>query len=262
MKFLSSVLAAAVLSLGAAAPVLSASVTLYDQDFESPAGFVNGAGSGYSDLSQQQVNDLYANQPAGFTFEQAFTVETMLIGGSLAFGSGYSDPGGTFGSYAIGMLGSAQNDLLGLSFNVGDFDFFNFRVDISSIGLHGGPGSPFASASDVPIFRFRLYDNPLGTATVGGGTLLDEGDLTGVASELNVVAPTRGIFSFDASGSTNGNVTLQIDLIQGGYGIMDNFLITASDTAGGGIDVVPVPASLPLLLAGLGGFGLLRRRRG
>ena len=77
-----------------------------------------------------------------------------------------------------------------------------------------------------------------------------------------MVAATRGIFAFDASGSTNGKVTLQVDLIRDGYGIMDNFLITASDSAGGGIDVVPVPASPPPLPAGPGGFGLLRRRRG
>ena len=249
-----------------AAPSLAASVTLYQQDFEAPDGFVNGSGSGYDDLSQQSVNSLYHDQPTGFEFAQTFTVETMLLTGTQAFGTGYSDPGGTFGNYAVGMLCCAQNDLLGLSFDVGSYDFFNFRIDVSSIGVSGGPGSPFASVDDIPWFEFRLYDNPGGGATTGGGLLLDEGDLYGTASALDVVDPTRGTFAFDASGSTDGNVTLQINLRLGGYAIFDNLLITASDEAGGGLGdgdpgVVPLPASLPLLLAGLGAVGLIRRRR-
>ncbi|AFP30760.1 hypothetical protein [Marinobacter sp. BSs20148] len=40
------------LSLGMVATTASAGiVTLYDQDFENPNGFVNGFGSGYDDLS-------------------------------------------------------------------------------------------------------------------------------------------------------------------------------------------------------------------
>ena len=244
-----------------AASAHAASITLYEQDFESPDGFVNGAGSGYSDLSQQQVNALYNNQPAGFSFAQQFTVETMLLTGNQAFGTGYNDPTGQGGNYALGMLGSAQNDLLGLTFNVGSFDFFNFRLDISSVGLHGGPGAPFASAGDVPAFKFTLYDNPTGANTTGSGTVLDEGTLTGTASALDTLDWTTGTFAFNTKDATNGNVTLQLDLISGGYAAFDNFKITASDTAGGGLTPVPLPAGLPLLLAGLGAFGALRLRK-
>ena len=230
----------------------AASITLFDQDFESPNGFINNFGSGYSDLSQQSVNSLYANQPAGFTFAQSFTVETMLLTGTQAFGTGYNDVSGQGGNYALGMLGSAQNDLLGLSFDVGGFDFFNFQIDISSVGLHGGGGAPFASPTDIPQFMFTLFDNPSGAANVGGGTILDMGTLTGVASNLDVLDWTTGTFAFDTSASTNGNVTLQIDLVAGGYAAFDNFKITASDIAGGGLEQVPVPATLSLFLIGLG----------
>jgi hypothetical protein len=247
-KLYANLVAGLIISISTAAQ--STSITLYDQDFESPDGFING--SGYSDLSQQSVNDLYKDQPVGFSFAQTFTVETILLTGTQAFGTGYNDTSGQGGNYALGMLGSAQNDLLGLSFDIGTFDFFNFQIDISSVGLHGGPGSPFATAGDVPEFAFTLFDNPSGTAGVPGtGTVLDSGTLTGVASALDVLSWTTGTFAFDASQSTNGNVTLQIDLVQGGYAAFDNFKITASDQAGGGINDVSVPATISLFSLGL-----------
>lgn len=238
------------------------SVVLYDQDFESPAGFINGAGSGYKDLSQQSVNTLYGNQPAGFTFAQAFTVETALLTGTQAFGTGYSDPSGKGGNYAIGMLSSTQNDLLGLSFNVGTFDFFNFTVDISSLGLDG-PGGPFANAQSVPEIQFTLFDNPTGATTTGGGIILGQANLLGTSSAINTLDWTSGLFSFDTSSSINGNVTLRVDLLSGGYAVMDNFIITASDEAGGGLpgNSVPAPATLALLGLGLAGLGWSRRKR-
>lgn len=241
--------------IGAVGFAHATSITLLDQDFEAPVGYVNNSGSGYSDLSQQSVNSLYANQPAGFVFSQSFTVETMLLTGTQAFGTGYNDLTGQGGNYALGMLGSSQNDLLGLSFDVGAFNFFNFQIDISSVGLHNGPGAPFASANDIPIFNFTLFDNPSGAAGLGGGTVLDTGSLTGVASALDVLDWTTGTFALDTSASTNGNVTLRIDLVSGGYAAFDNFLITASDDAGGGLNPVPVPATISLFLLGLGLFG-------
>lgn len=238
-----------------------ASVTLYDQDFETPSGYINNFGSGYGDLSQQQVNTLYGGQPAGFTFTQQFTVETLLLSGSQAFGTGYDDPGGQGGDYALGMQNRNQDDLLGLSFSVGSFDFFNFQIDISSIGLHGGPGAPIAAASDIPKFVFTLFDNPLGGTGLGSGTVLDQATMTGTASDLDTLEWTTGTFALDASQATNGNVTLRVDLVQGGYAAFDNFLITASDTAGGGLPSVPLPAGVVLLATGLAGLRVLGKKQ-
>lgn len=249
------------LSLLAAAISLAGSanagfVTLYDQDFETPntpPGFSNGYGSGYRDVSQQQVNDLYGNQPAGFAFAQAYTVETVLLRGTRAFGTGYSDPTGKGGNYAAGMLSTTQSDLLGLSFNVGAYGFFNFAIDVSSLGLDG-IGGPFANDHTAPRFRFTLYDNPTGAPNTGSGAILGQGELLGTSSAINTLDWTHGVFSFDTSGATNGNVTLQLDLLEGGYAVFDNFLITASDEAGGGIPAVPVPAALWLFGSGLLGL--------
>lgn len=77
----------------------------------------------------------------------------------------------------------------------------------------------------------------------GGGTVLDQGDVTGAASPLATLDWTEGRFSFDTSAATNGNVTLRLDLPSGGYAAFDNFRISASDTPG-----IPVPASLPPIL--------------
>jgi len=58
-----------------------------------------------------------------------------------------------------------------------------------------------------------------------------------------VIDFTNEIIALDASDSTNGSVTVVLDLVAGGYAGLDNFLIVASDTAGDvGVDpVVPDP---------------------
>ena len=236
---------------------LEAATILYDQNFENPTGFVNDGG----DVNIfRTVNQLYGNQPPGFTFAQNFTVETLLITGTQAFGAGYSDPSGTGGHYALGMLSTTQNDLLGLSFNVGANSFFNFRLDISSIDLSvfGGPFVPVAGT--IPAFQFTLYDNPSGATGLGGGTILDQQQASGTASPRDVFDWTPVLLALDASGTTNGNVTLQIDLLNGGYAAMDNFRIVASDIPGD-VGGVPEPATWTLLSGGVAAFLGVRRWR-
>jgi hypothetical protein len=239
-------------------PFARGAVTLYDQNFENPVGFVNDGG----DVNIfRTVNQLYGNQPPGFTFAQANSVETLRITGTQAFGTGYSDPSGQGGNYALGMLSTVNDDRLGLSFNVGSFQFLNFGLDISSIDLSVF-GGPFVAPGAVPVFRFTLYDNPSGaTGLFGNGTILDQQDAIGTASARNVFDWTEVVLALDATGNTNGNVTLQIDLLQGGYAGMDNFRIVASDVAGD-LGQVPEPSSLAILGIGscLAGLGAIRRR--
>lgn len=249
---LASKLAALALVMPSAAAL--ADTTLYTQNFESPVNFVNDGG----DINIfRTVNDLYGDQPVGFRFAQPFTDETLLVGGTQAFGTGYQDPSGIAGKYVVGMLSDSQNDLLSLSFSAGSFRFVNFSLDISSIDLDrfGGPFVPVGGAA--PVFRFSLFDNPSGTTGLSGnGVLLDSGTATGT------VAPNKFTFDWthvavglDAQASTNGNITLQIDLLSGGYAAMDNFQIVASNLP------VPEPASWALFGAGLAGLMAWKRRR-
>ncbi len=149
------------------------------------------------------------------------------------------------------MLSTSQNDLLGLSFNVGSNTFLNFRVDISSIDLSvfGGPFVPVAGV--VPVFQFTLFDNPSGATTTGSGTILDTFQASGTASPRSVFDWTSVTAPLNASASTNGNVTLQIDLLSGGYASLDNFRIASSDISGDVGDSVPAPSSFALLVLGL-----------
>ena len=234
----------------------SAQTVLYDQDFENPTGFNNDGG----DFNiVRTVNDLYGGQPAGFMFAQNFTVETLLIGGTQAFGTGYSDPSGIGGSYTLGLLSDVQNDLLGLAFNVGSFQFLNLRADISSIDLDR-QGGPFVAPGSIPDFQFSLYDNPTGAVGLGSGAALDIFNVSGTASARNVFDWTTALGGLDASGSTNGNVILRIDLLSGGYAAIDNLRIVASNTPGD-VGGVPEPATWAMMILGFGVVGGAMRRR-
>ena len=236
-----------------------ATTVLYSQDFENPntGSFVNDGG----DVNiWHTVNTLYGGQPAGFQFSQNFTTETLLVGGTQAWGRGFLDPQGKAGSFVIGMLSDAQNDLLGLSFNLGSYKFLNFQADISSIDLDrwGGPFVPTGGLA--PVFRFSLYDNPTGSAGIGGGTLLSYADVTGTLSSNKYTFNwSNHIVGLDATGNTNGNVILQIDELAGGYAALDNFVVAASDTQGDVGSAVPEPATMLLFGAGLVGLGAIRR---
>ena len=241
--------------LALAALPAAATTVLYSQDFENPVNFVNDGG----DINiYRTVNQLYGNQPPGFQFYQNYTTETLLVGGNSAFGTGYKDPQARAGKYVLGLLSDAQNDLLGLSFNVGSFKFLNFQLDISSIDLDRF-GGPFVSPGLVPAFRLSLYDNPGGAVGLGSGSLLDFEDITGLAGVNDYTFNWSNFtVALDASGTTSGNVTLRIDLLRGGYAAMDNFRIAASDDPG---DTGTVPEPATLALSGLALAALLATRR-
>jgi hypothetical protein len=236
-------------------------VVLYTQTFENPTGFVNDGG----DLNVfRTVNQLYGNQPAGFAFSQNFTVETLRIGGSQAFGNGYRDPQGVAGTYALGLLSDAENDFLGLAFNVGAYNFLNFRLDISPIDVSTFGGPFVTPSSPAPTFRFSLFDNPTAALGLGSGTLLSFAEATApVRANPYTFNWKNVVVGLSAAGNTNGNVILRVDLLSGGYAGMDNFVVAASNVSGEipPINAVPEPSTYALMVAGLAAVGAVSRRR-
>lgn len=239
----------------------NATTILYNQNFENPTGFVNDGG----DVNIfRTVNQLYGGQPSGFQFAQNFTVETLLVGGTQAWGTGFLDPQGQAGSYVLGMLSDMQNDLLGLSFNVGSYNFLNFQLDISSIDLDRWSGPFVPTGGLAPTFRLSLFDNPSGVVGLGAGSPLDFIDITGLLSpQKNTFNWSNHVIALDATGNTNGNVILRIDLLSGGYAAMDNFRIAASDIPGdvNGSTSVPEPGSIALLGLGIASLIISRRKK-
>lgn len=158
------------------------------------------------------------------------------------------------------MLSDLNPDLLALSFDAGLNRYLNMRLDVSSIDL-SCCGGTFVGPGDVPVFRFTLYDNPGGGQGLGGGTVLDTLDASGTASAQSTFEWTEVLLPMDALGNTDGNVILQIDLLQGGYAALDNFRVAASDIPGD-VGIVPEPAAVGGWSAALiVGLALLRERR-
>jgi hypothetical protein len=222
---------------------VSAATVLYTQDFENPTGFSNDGG----DVNiYRSVNALYGGQPPGFSFAQRNTVETLLVGGTQAWGTGFIDSQGIADRYVLGMLSDRQNDLL---------------------DRWTGPFVPQCGLA--PTFRFSLYDNPTGTTSIASGNALSFVDVEGLLSpNKNTFNWSNQTVALDASGNTNGNVILQIDLLTGGYAAMDNFRIAASDTpgdvgnptGGGGVTTTPEPSVLGILAVALASFRAAKRQ--
>jgi len=208
------------------------SIVLYANDFESPntTPVINCGSS----LDARPINDLHGT--SSFVFHQVSTVETVFHQDSIPI---YSNPQGIGGDYSLGMLSTAQNDLLGLTFDRSGHEFLNVAMNISSIDV-SGCGGPFGVAA--PILTISLLDSP-GGAFDFGQTVLDTDTITGEA------APDQWTFhwvfrtaTLDAKNATDNHVSLVFDLTQSGYATFDDLSIVASDdpdVIDGDLDGVP-----------------------
>lgn len=260
---MTKILNAAFVGVALSAFGAQASTLLYSQDFDNPNQFVNHEyNGGPKDVDPfTTVNGAYGNQPPGFSFGQVWTVETLLVGGSAAWnGQGFRDPSGRAGSYVLGMLSNVQDDLVGLSFNNQGFRYLNFRFDHSPIDLNSW-GGPFNLGGAAPSFRVSLIDNPSGAAGLGTGAVLAFQDFIGAAPDNPYTFQwSNSVAALDSMGSTNGNVTIRIDMLSGGYGAIDNFVVNASDLAGD-VPAIPEPGTYAMMLLGLTGLGWAARQR-
>ena len=111
------------------------------------------------------------------------------------------------------------------------------------------------------VFAFRWIDNPSGATGLGSGAVLAFQDFVGAAPDNPYTFKwSNGIAALDSTTSTNGNVTIRIDMLSGGYGAIDNFVVNASDRAGD-VPAIPEPGTYAMMLLGLAGLGWAARRR-
>ncbi len=248
LSYIVVVLGVSVLAIATGGEVHALKI-VYQNDFESPNGIFFGPY--YIDLSQQNLNYLY-----GPEIQMKYTVETLGIEGPHNL---YSDPSGIGGEYAIGMLESAQNDLAAITFDVEELSFVNVSVDVAGIGIKGING-PFVN--DNPVFSITLLDTPGGKFNMGSVysyKSLDSVTVSGVMSSDSIFTFdwTNNFVSLNTEGTSDGNVTLLIDLIEGGYAALDNLVVITSDTP----NPSPEPTTLVLFGTGLMSMFIINLRK-
>lgn len=215
------VFALALVALAPAA-VRAQSVVLYTNDFESPN--VPVAIDCGNSLDTRGIEFLYG--APGFTYNQVNTVEAVVHADTQGL---YDDPEGNGGSISIGMLASFQDDKLALTFDRQGRSFVNVGLDLSSIDV-AGCGGPFGVAA--PVMRVSLLDSPGGVFSFDQ-TVLDTDTVTGAAApDQWTFHWSYGVVSLDASGATDGNVSVLFDLLESPYAVFDNLSIVASDSTG------------------------------
>jgi hypothetical protein len=194
-------------------------VLLYENDFEIPnvEPIVNCGNS----LDTRGIDFLYGDDDV--SYNQTNTVELVFVQDPVAL---YADPEGTGGSYALGMLSTAQNDLLALTFDRKGFRFLNVRFDLSPIDV-SGCGGPFGVAA--PVMEVSLLDSPGGVFDFGQTVIASEIVAGEAAANQWTFNWTAGVAALDASGATDDHVSVLFDLKQSGYAAFDNILISASD---------------------------------
>lgn len=155
-------------------------------------------------------------------------------------------------------------------------DGFDMAFTGSSFIGTGSVGNQNFNGFDLSGSLAELDGDATMTITLGGGGTFDFSSIlwaqnspdpvvfTGTRADASTVvrnltgplADTPGA-SVVAFTGFDDLVSLEIDGNGGFFALMDDIVVTPSDSA-----VVPLPTTLPLLLAGLGGIALARRRRG
>jgi hypothetical protein len=204
------------------APLVAAQeITLYENDFEQPNQPVD-VSCGNS-LDQSGINATYGK--AGYNFIEQYSVETIVLHDPMGK---YSGQGNQNGDYALGMLGSVQDDKLAFRFDVQGQQYLNVAMDVSSIDVDGC-GGPFGV--ETPVFKVSLLEDAQGDFD-WNAKKLDEKTLEGEASsDAWKFHWTRGTVALDAGKAQSGNVIVVFDLVSAGYAAFDNLKITASKLA-------------------------------
>ncbi|NJN05886.1 MAG: VPLPA-CTERM sorting domain-containing protein [Rhodobacteraceae bacterium] len=225
MTFFKSAMAAVVLAM---APMAASAVTI---DFDA------------LDASSAQTVPLFTFTEDGFTFELSFTrTSGVAISGPAIFDSANPVNGDTDLSPITQGNDGISGNILILQEAGSNIPDDAAGAGTITLTLVRGSNFRFLGASAIDNTDFKFSSIIGGTKTALG--TIDIGDIEG--------------------NRPNGTGALTFATPSGVIGVNDSILIEFGGS--GGVDSlkiapVPVPAALPLLLAGLGGLGLMKRRK-
>jgi len=198
------------------------------------------------------------------TVEVSFTIETGLTGTGPTNTLGFTtfDPVAALTAFSV-----IERDSSGNVLNTLGADTSLAGLTISQTRVNQNLGVPQPGSN---TFAISFNGGPALTGSPGGFLNLTLGS-SGFGSFFGPPDPIPDVLFDDPTRLLNTVTTaLDIDNLNPSTGIsstaIGNFRftsVTVSDPSPvAPPNVIPLPASLPLLLAGLGAFGILRRRRG
>ena len=213
----------------AVAGALGTTVLLFDNDFDTPDQPFSMACA--PQLDSSGINTLYGSSAS---FQQRFTVEAVLVTDAV-----FSDPSGTGGTAAIGMLSVVQDDVLAITLDTQGRSFLNLTFDLAAIDVPscGGP----LMVAGPPQLQVSVVDSGstyvLGAGPGIPGTVLDSETVTGsepTPTTQYTLEWTSHAVALDVSGSTDDFVSLIFDGLKpsgqfADYMVFDNLRIGASN---------------------------------
>ncbi|MEJ6397149.1 VPLPA-CTERM sorting domain-containing protein [Yoonia sp. 208BN28-4] len=244
LKTIKSIALVASLTLAHSA---SAAVVAYT-DYNTWLSAVSAAGPTTNQAFNGNASSFAANS-TGNVIGSRTTVD--LDGGLFDTGPTGLDGSGSFRG-EVDSSSKTLSDGLGLN--------FNFDSGVSGFGLRNFRTAPSA-------FDNSLSLNEIGISVAGTSYLLS--DLLGLTNSsdgnfVNQTTTTNGVFvGFVSDTDLTGFSLIHGDFVAPGFvsGGNEEFLIGSLRLAGPVPSTVPVPAALPMLLAGLAAFGAMGWRR-
>jgi hypothetical protein len=233
MKSIKRILAAAVVAVGLTEPSVAAVVSLNFEGINSPE----------TTTDEAKIQEFYngGNSSAG-TSGTNFGISF----GSNALAICLNTLTETCSNTSRGGLGDPNSQRGALFFLEGSETFMNVAAGFAT-------GFSFNYVSLSYSGAVSVFDGLNGTGTLLGTLNLspNAGSCPGFSAGFCPFSPTGILFSGIAKSVSFAGVANQI--------VFDD--ITFGSNIPGPVNPIPVPASLPLLLAGLGGLAALRRRK-
>jgi hypothetical protein len=172
---------------------------------------------------------------------------------------------GTMGAFINSLAFGPTNTLYG----AGDGSFYSIDTTTATTTLIGNVGGAFDSSGDLAFAGgSKMFATSVGSVA-GGDTLWEIDIATGAGTEIGStgVAGLFGLGIIDGTlyGTSAANDLYTVDTSTGAASFVTSYAVTG-DTGGAAVPPstvapIPVPAALPLMLAGIGALGFAARRR-